>query len=147
MSIEKLRTRAESELRALLRQWEQAVREKDVERVVSFYAEDIVAYDAILALRFRGVDAYRRHWEKCMSLCPGPMVFEVHELQIVADDQVAFAYGLTRCGSTGADGRESSGWIRMTAGSRRIDDKWKVVHEHFSAPFDMDGGKVLWLEP
>ena len=39
-------------------------------------------------------------------------------------------------------------WWRATQGFRRIDGKWRIVHEHSSAPFDMKSGKVSFdLKP
>lgn len=139
--------RTESELRSQLEDWAHAVRAKDVDRIFTHYAPDIVAFDAIAQLQFKGADAYRKHWETCMTMCSGPMIFELHDLQITAGDDLAFVHGLNRCGGTGPDGKEMSGWMRMTACFRKQHGKWRVVHEHFSAPFDPQSDKTLWLEP
>ena len=40
------------QVQALLDSWVQAVQAKDVARIVSHYAADVVAYDAILQLQF-----------------------------------------------------------------------------------------------
>ena len=82
-----------------------------------------------------------------MTMCPGPMVFELHELQITAGDDLAFVHGLSRCGGTGPDGKEMSGWMRMTTCFRKHDGEWRIAHEHFSAPFDPKSDKALWLQP
>ena len=106
-----------------------------------------MAFDAIAQLQFKGADAYRKHWETCMAMCGGAMIFELHELQITPDAELAFAHGLTRCGGTGPDGKEMTGWMRLTSCLRRQDGNWRVVHEHFSAPFDPQSNTALWLEP
>lgn len=137
----------EVELRHQLEDWAKAVRAKDIERIFSNYATDIVAFDAIAQLQFKGADAYRTHWETCMTMCPGPMIFELHDLRITAGEDVAFAHGLNRCGGTGPDGNDMSGWMRLTACFRKQHGKWLVVHEHFSAPFDPESDKALWLQP
>ncbi len=140
-------TTPDTVIREDLEDWASAVRAKDLERIVAHYAPDIVAYDAIAKLQFNGLPAYREHWENCMTMCAGPMLFELHELQVAASGDVAFAHALNRCGGTGPDGTEMSGWMRMTACYRKRNGAWRVVHEHFSAPFDMSSDKVLWLEP
>ena len=76
-----------------------------------------------------------------------PATAEIHDLNVVAGNDVAFSTALTRCGGTSEDGEEKSGWMRMTTGYRRIDGKWVIVHEYFSAPFDMETLKVLDLKP
>ena len=139
--------RTETELRSQLEDWAHAVRARDIDRIVAHYAPDIVAFDAIAQLQFKGADAYREDWETCLTMCSGPMVFELHELQGSAGDELAFVHGLNRCGGTGPDGKEMSGWMRMTACFRKQHGKWRVVHEHFSAPFDPQSDKALWLEP
>lgn len=80
-----------SAIRQLIEDWRAAVRASDVPRIVSYYAEDIVAFDAILQLQFKGRDAYQKHWQACTEMCKGPMTFDIAELQIHADQQVAFA--------------------------------------------------------
>jgi uncharacterized protein (TIGR02246 family) len=139
---------AEAEIREQVDSWLQAVRAMDLEGIVSHYAPDILAFDAVSQLQFKGVDAYRKHWQACLAMCrPGTMIFEMHDLNVVAGDDVAFATALNRCGGIGENGEEKAGWMRMTAGYRKTDGRWMVVHEHFSAPFDMETLRVLDVKP
>lgn len=132
----------EMQISELIEDWCTAVRAKNIDAIISHYAPDILAFDAIAQLQFKGVDAYRKHWEACASMCSGPWVFEVHDLDITVGDGVAFCHALNRCG--GGEGAEAKVcWMRMTACFRKIDGKWTVVHEHFSAPFDPQSGKAL----
>jgi len=136
------------QIQALLERWCAAVRDKDLEAIMHYYAPEIVAYDAIIQLQFRGADAYRQHWAFCLGMCEGAMLFETHQLTIHADGDVAFAHWLNKCGGTDEKGEVKSSWMRATAGYRRTADGWKAVHEHFSAPFDMATSKALFeLQP
>jgi uncharacterized protein (TIGR02246 family) len=144
------RTKAddEAQIRARIDEWAKAARAKDIDGVMSHYAPDVVAFDAIAALQFRGAAAYRKHWESCFTLCSGPTIFEIHDLDITAQDDVAFCHYLLRCGGTGPDGKEHIGWMRVTVCFRNTEGRWLIVHEHFSAPFDPQSGKALLdLEP
>jgi ketosteroid isomerase-like protein len=78
------------------------------------YAPDILAFDAIAQLQFKGAEAYRKHWQMCVEMCSGPMTFEIHDLGIEAGDNVGFAHYLLRCGGPGPDGKEQTGWMRVT---------------------------------
>jgi uncharacterized protein (TIGR02246 family) len=139
---------AKDEIRDLLESWRDAAQAKDVDRVVSYYAPDILAFDAIAQLQFKGRDAYKQHWQACMSMCPGAMIFEIHDLDIRAQGDLAFGHYLSRCGTTGPDGVEKAGWMRVTVGCREVNGRWMIVHEHFSAPFDPQSGKALFdLKP
>jgi len=91
-------TGTETELPSRLDDWAHAVRARDVERIFTHYAPDIVAFDAIAQLQFKDAEAYDQHREACMTMCLGPMSFELHELQVTAGDELAFVLGLKRCG-------------------------------------------------
>jgi ketosteroid isomerase-like protein len=143
MNLHMSRTSEEAQIRGMIHDWAKAARAKDVDAIFSFYAPDILAFDAIAQLQFQGADAYKKHWEASMDMCPGAMIFEVHDLSIAVQGDVAFCHYLTRCGEVGADGEEKIGWMRGTTGLRKRGGKWLVVHEHFSAPFDALSGKAL----
>jgi len=148
MTAETTQTGAEAEIRQTMESWLTAARAKDVDGICAHYAPDVVVYDAIVALRFVGVDAYRDHWRMCMEHCPGDLVFELHAPTIAAAGDVGFAWSLMRCGGTKEDGTKEPGWMRMTTCFRKTGGRWQIVHEHFSAPFDMESGKALFgLEP
>ncbi|NQD91796.1 SgcJ/EcaC family oxidoreductase [Pseudomonas sp. CrR25] len=138
----------QNQAQALLESWAQAVQAKDVARIVSHYAADVVAYDAILQLQFKGRDAYGAHWQACMEMCAGPGVFELHQPTLLVGDDLALAHYLCRCGGTDDKGQEQSSWMRVTQGYQKRAGQWLIVHEHFSAPFDMESGKALFdLKP
>ncbi|MFO6309837.1 YybH family protein, partial [Pseudomonas aeruginosa] len=86
-------------------------------------------------------------WRSACTSRSETMTFDIAELQIHADQQVAFAHYLCHCGGTGPDGKPHSSWMRVSAGYRKQGDGWKVIHEHFSAPFDMDGKALFDLQP
>jgi ketosteroid isomerase-like protein len=55
---------------------------------------------------------------------------------------------VTRFGGRRADGERVLSWLRVSFGLRRTDGRWRLVHQHVSAPFDMDSGAaMLDLEP
>jgi uncharacterized protein (TIGR02246 family) len=147
MNSETSTANAEPEIRALMNDWLKVVRASDVNGIMSHYAPDILAFDAIAQLQFKGKEAYGKHWEACLAMCPGPMIFEIHDLQIAPAGDVAFSHYLTRCGAI-ENGEEKASWMRATVGYRKTNGKWIIVHEHFSAPFDMESGKALFdLKP
>ena len=93
--------------------------------------------------QFRGADAHRKHLEACFPYMQGPITFDLHEVSIVSQGDLAFCHFTAHCGCTGHDGKEHWSWLRMTACLRRIGDQWLIVHDHCSAPFDPMSGKVM----
>jgi uncharacterized protein (TIGR02246 family) len=147
MALQMTRTDEEAQIRGLIDNWMKAARANDIDGVMAAYAPDIRSFDAIAQLQFKGIDAYRNHWQACMAMCPSP-IFEIHDLEIEAGDDVAFGHYLLKCGATGEDGKEQTGWTRATVCWRKRNERWMVTHEHFSVPFDMASGKaLLGLEP
>lgn len=137
-----------TELQATLDAWSEACRSKDVARIMSHYAEDVVAYDAVGPLRFEGRPAYQAHWQVCMDMCDGATMFEVHEPNLLVSDELAVVHALLHCGGTDEKGQLQSSWMRLTQCLRRQGDRWLIVHDHFSMPCDMESGKTSFdLQP
>lgn len=131
---------AQAEVREKIERMNAAVRSRDVDQIMRFYAADVTAFDAIGQLQFKGAAAYREHWAACMASCPDGGVFEIHELQVLASDGLAIAHWLARCGPDEAQ----AGWMRATQAWRQADGQWQIVHDHWSAPFDVETGKALF---
>lgn len=124
------------EVRDAIAAWSRAAESKDLDAIAACYAPDVRAFDAIVALEFRGMAAYRDHWAHCLTLAPGQMKFEVHDLKVETAGDLAVAHYLAHCGCTMEDGTEQSGWMRATVCLRKAGGTWLIVHEHYSAPFD-----------
>jgi len=134
---------AAAEVRALIEQFAAAARRVDQASLAEHYAPDIRAFDAILELEFRGRDVYLEHWRQCMEMCPGAMIFDLHDLQVDASGDLAVGHGLLRCGAVDPDGEEQVAWMRFTSIWSRRDGRWFIAHEHFSAPFDPQTMQIL----
>ena len=113
-----MNTQVNSEISTLIEQWKQAVTTKDVDKIVSFYAQDIVAFDAVTALQFKGRKAYKAHWQACMEMCPGGGIFEFHQMNIVAAADSAFAAAVTKAEATSK--RDGEG-AQIAAAAPRIE--------------------------
>ena len=141
-------SKAEQQIRDLVNQYVSAVRAKDIARVASLYSDDVVAFDAILALQFIGKAAYIEHWQTCMSFAKGDMHYEVHQLKVEAGSELAFSHSINLCGCTNEQGKMETSWMRSTQCWQNSINGWKIVHEHFSAPFDVESGQAMFnLQP
>ncbi|WP_407294273.1 YybH family protein [Stutzerimonas zhaodongensis] len=132
----------ETRIRQLHAEFEAAVKAKDLDRIMTQYAPDLVAFDAVGALQFQGVSEYHAHWQRCFEFCQGEGFFETHELHIEASGELAYSRMLNHCGGPNADGQMQTAWMRASRVWRKHDGVWRVVHEHFSMPFDMETGQV-----
>ncbi|MES1943516.1 ketosteroid isomerase-like protein [Salinisphaera sp. PC39] len=133
----------DSAIRALVGRWVEAACAKDLDGVMACYAPEVVAFDAIAALRFEGTEAYRKHWEYCMGFAEGEMIMRIPDMDITVGGDIAFCHYLANCGCTDTAGNERTGWMRGTVCLRRIDGRWLIDHEHYSVPFDPETMKVM----
>jgi ketosteroid isomerase-like protein len=125
-----------------------AIRAKDLDRVISLYAPDIVSFDMGPPLRYVGTDRKRRAWQEVFAAFTGPIAYEVRDLKVTTQGDLAFVHSLNRVNGTLASGHVTDLWLRWTACFRRIDDTWLVVHDHVSVPADVEHGQaVLNLTP
>lgn len=148
MTTQTAKVTAEARVRALIDDWANATRAKDVARIIACYAPDTRSFDCHSNFQLEGAAALRRHLEACMPCMQGTMTFEIHDLEIAIHGDVAFAHYLARYGATGLSGQEHTGWLRVTVCLRELQNRWLIVHDHCSAPFNPESGKaMLDLEP
>jgi ketosteroid isomerase-like protein len=133
---------AEALIRQRIENYAKAVRAKDIDGVMSFFAPDLVSFDINPPLRYAGADNKRRAWQEAFAAYTGPMGYEVHELNVTTHGDLAFVHGLNHVHGTLAGGHPSDMWVRWTACFRRIDGVWLVVHDHVSVPADLEHGKA-----
>jgi len=118
-----------------------AIRTKDLDRLMTLYADDVVYFDVVPPLQFAGAEALRdrfRHW---FDGYQGPIDVELRDLTIAASADMAVARGFSRAAGTLTNGREVGVWVRVTSCSRRTDRGWLVFHEHVSLPVDVAAGR------
>jgi ketosteroid isomerase-like protein len=82
----------------------------------------------------RGLDAYMATWETFFASAEKPVSFAFHDVEVTCSADVAFATAVGRCVNIDTDGKREPLEFRLTMGLRKIDGKWRVVHEHHSLP-------------
>jgi len=138
----------EAAIRGIVDAQMQAIRDKDADALMAHCAEEILSFDVVPPLRIRGSDAVRARLTAWFSAYDGPIGAETRELAVAAAGDVGFCHGLQHFTGTMTGGTEVDMWVRVTMGLRRIGDRWLIVHEHMSDPFDPDSGQALTgLEP
>ncbi|HYJ81947.1 MAG TPA: nuclear transport factor 2 family protein [Allosphingosinicella sp.] len=130
----------QAEIRALIEERCEAIREKDARRAVATLAADVVAFELAPPLALgpgaardeAGLAAWLSGWE-------GPVGIEMRHLHIEAVGDIGWCRSLNRLHGTLKGGRRVDMWIRSTLAFRREGGGWKIAHGHSSVPFLMDG--------
>ncbi len=137
-----------SEVRALFDSRADAMRAKDIDRLMPLFAPDIVYFDLVPPLRYVGSDALRARFLHWFAGWKGPIGMETRELIIEAGGEVAAASMLIRASGTRTNGREVGYWVRTSNGCRCRNGRWLITHEHISLPVDFESGRgVMDLSP
>lgn len=142
-------TRTEDAVLDVLREHADALHAGDAERVRAVYTFDAVRCDLAPPLVQPNLPAAEaaeglRDW---LATFDGPVRIEYREPTVVADGDVAFVHALTSMTATPAGTTEPfTLWFRSTYGLRRIDGAWRIVHQHESVPFHMDGSFAAAVE-
>ncbi|MBC7539982.1 MAG: nuclear transport factor 2 family protein [Bacteriovorax sp.] len=116
--------------------WLEAVRAKDLKRLMTFYSPEIVLFDLTPPLQLLGENSYIKNWKECFEMIDGLIDYEIRDQDITASSDVAFSHSLTRMKAKTKTGHELKTWFRVTVGFRKINGKWLITHEHISVPFD-----------
>ena len=133
----KTKTTDEAQIRAVIEDWADALRNKEPTRALSHYASNLVHFSLAppllsTASNPEGLNAWFATWK-------GPIGYEIRDLNILVGDDVAFSHSLNRMHGTKTDGAKADLSFRHTFGFQRIKGEWKIAHEHESVPFYMDG--------
>jgi uncharacterized protein (TIGR02246 family) len=139
-------TTDKAEIEALFRRLAKAHADHDADAIMQSYAPDVVIYDLAPPLRRQGqtreaVAAWLAGWE-------GPILLEARDVSLTIDGDLAFSTSLTRMRGR-IDGEDQDMWFRTTMGLRKMKGAWRIVHDHSSVPFYMDGSyrAAVDLEP
>ena len=75
---------AEALIRQRVEDLASAIRAKNMDRVMSLYAPNIVSFDLDLPLRYAGADRKLRAWQEVFAAYSGPIAYEVRDLDVTA---------------------------------------------------------------
>ena len=112
------------------------------------HAPDVLSFDVINDLQVRGADAVRERAQNWFAAYQGPIGYEVRDLNVTADADVAFCTYLYHVSGMLKAGGTVNMWVRATVCLQKIGGSWRIVHEHQSVPFDGETGQAaLDLQP
>lgn len=129
---------AEREIRTLFEDWARAVAARDLEGVLAHCAPGLVWFDPLLQVQYRGLAAYRRHWQASLAEAGG-LSAGIERLDTAASGDVAFCRALVRF-ERGRDD-PAPARLHLTACLRRRGGRWLAVQEHFALPAEPEAAE------
>src|ERR1700751_5290880 len=70
----------EAAIRQNLDEWARAFERHDINGIMAMYAPNVVAYDFIPPLQYRGRDTYRKDYEEFLAQFDGPVKVEFRDM-------------------------------------------------------------------
>jgi ketosteroid isomerase-like protein len=133
-------------IRAVVTAIHKALRDRDAAAVIAHYVSDAVVFDLAPPLSHTVDRAGLVAW---LSTRKGPVERKARELGITVGGDLALWHGYFRTSATTTGGDSAVWWERATLAFRREAGSWRIVHEHTSVPFYMDGSfrAAVDLEP
>lgn len=131
-------------IETVLEQRQNALEMKDARLLAHKQTQDAVMFLLAPPLVVRSEpEAMAEAWFKTWA---GPLTWEMRDQEVTVAGDVAFVTALEHMAGTKTDGEDVSLWFRTTLGLKRLDGAWKIVHEHQSVPFYMDGSDRAALD-
>jgi len=136
MTVQRKSLQEQAEIEALFAKLRKAHADKDADAIADAYAPDVVVYDLAPPLGRRGVR--REEIAAWLATWDGPVEIDARDIEITAERDLAFSTAFNRMRGH-QSGEKQDIWFRATICLKRIGGSWRIVHDHTSVPFYMDG--------
>src|SRR5437667_10872277 len=113
MAVEENKKNDEAEIKRVIEGGVEAIRDKNIEGVMSLYAQEVVSFDIVPPLQYVGADAFRKPWEEVFSSFQGPIGYEIHDLNITVADDVDLNQSLKWLYRYMNTGQKTDNWMRL----------------------------------
>lgn len=133
-----------ADIEALEKRIGAGIEAKDPDAIMLNYipGDSLVVFDLVPPRQYTGAEAYKKDWAGVFAGCADSPKFEISDLDIAADRKLAYSHSIQHFTCTDAKGNKLDLTMRATDVYRKVNGKWLIVHEHFSAPVDLATGKA-----
>jgi len=125
----------QQDLRRLHQRWYDSTAAKDLDGLMAPIADDVISYEHEEPLQYVGVQAVREVCKAGLGASgDGTVTWNVPDLKILVDGDLAVAWGLNHIRLNPADGQVTESWSRGTRIFQRRNGTWLMIHQHVSYP-------------
>lgn len=131
------KAKVEAEIRQTLEGWKNAFVKKDIDGLTKAYVPDVQMFD--VKETFNGVGAIRVLWEVALPLVSLKPESRHEDLTFHISDDMAVVTGYFQMIS---DNDAPGLRARVTICFKKVEQDWKVFHEHFSLPYNFETSQI-----
>ncbi|MBW4661223.1 MAG: nuclear transport factor 2 family protein [Drouetiella hepatica Uher 2000/2452] len=132
----------EAQIRQLIGNQQRAICTKDVDQIMSHYADEVILFDVKPPFQTIGKEAVRQLWKDCLPYFPNSFEMETRDLTIAVNDSLATAHWLFHFKGE-PDHPAMQMWMRATAICQKHQGEWQILHEHISVPFNPETSQAV----
>ena len=132
-----------SQVEEVIKGWDEALYHKDIERLTTFYATESITFD--VGDQVTGRKSIQSLWEPCLPFFGEHIGIERKEESLTVTESMALFTSYNRLLGMEADVDAAKSWLRSTVVFQKIDDEWKITHEHVSFPCDCENEKPAYI--
>lgn len=134
----------ETQIRQLIADQQRAICAKDVDQIISYYANEFIAFNVTPPFEIKGREACRQVWQACLPYFPDSFGVETRDLSVTVRNDLAVAYWLSHFTGMEPNHPAMQTWMRITAIYQNNQGNWQIVHEHNSVPFDPETSQAAF---
>ncbi|HEX4159332.1 MAG TPA: nuclear transport factor 2 family protein [Rhizomicrobium sp.] len=133
-----------AQIEALEDRFAAAFNAKDLDAIMKVYepGPGLFVFDVTPPRQHVGWEDYRKDWQDALAGMKGPVKFEISDLSITVDGDVAYGHSIQRMTGTNTKDKAVDVTVRVSDVYRKLKGKWLIVEEHVSVPVDLDTGKA-----
>jgi ketosteroid isomerase-like protein len=144
MAGEKNNKSRREEIKQCIANFFAALQAKDTRLMLSFYNDQAIMFDVKPPFQTNGAVAWKHVWEASLPFFPEKFGVEIKDLVIHVDGSVGFAHYLFKLTGNDPDHPAMQTWMRATTGYKLQNEKWKIVHDHASLPFNPQNNQAAF---
>ena len=131
------------EIEYLIKNWDEALYEKNINKLVTFYTSDCTSFD--VGSQVSGPQAILSLWEPCLQFFGDHIGIERKDESLSITQDMALFTSYNRLTGMESDMNAAKSWLRSTVVLHKINGSWKIHHEHISFPFDCEKEKPAYI--
>ena len=119
----------------------EAIQSKEASKANNLYADNCVMFFLAPPLQEKiqaGIEG-ENELSNWFATFEGEIGLESEEVEIAYDTTIAYLHSLEHLSGHRKDGSYTDIWFRETLCFSKINNKWKITHQHQSFPMYMDG--------
>jgi ketosteroid isomerase-like protein len=105
------------------------------DEAMKYFDDNIVLYDFVPGLEYKGAAAVRAHTDEFFSNATD-VKDEITDLDVVTDGKMGMARSIQHFTWKDKAGKAQEATLRVTDVYHKVNGEWKIFHSHVSAPVD-----------